>query len=198
MASSHHSLEPLQAALRDLFAWIRSERVPGMVIGGAAVALLGRPRITRDVDAVIWLSEDRWEQFLAAGARFGLSPRIKRALEFAAQHRVLLLNHGPSGIDVDVSCGGTAFEDEAIRRASTRRHAGLSIPIPTPEDLIIMKAVAHRDRDLADIEGILDVHPKVDRRRIRRWVREFASVLEMPEILTDLERLFAHRRKRRW
>ena len=29
-----------------------------------------------------------------------------------------------------------------------------SVPLPSPEDLIIMKAVAHRQQDLEDIRGI--------------------------------------------
>ncbi|MFZ5453111.1 MAG: hypothetical protein ACOZF2_14735 [Thermodesulfobacteriota bacterium] len=60
-----------------------------------------------------------------------------------------------------------------------------------------MKAVAHRPQDLADIEAILAAHPKINTRRVRRWVREFAVALEIPEILTDLEALLAQGRKRR-
>jgi plasmid stabilization system protein ParE len=58
-----------------------------------------------------------------------------------------------------------------------------------------MKAVAHRPRDLDDIEAILAANPKLNLRRVRRWVREFAEALEMPEILTDLKTLLSQRRK---
>ncbi|MBI4493204.1 MAG: hypothetical protein HY690_10480 [Chloroflexi bacterium] len=44
---------------------------------------------------------------------------------------------------------------------------------------------------------MLDAHPEIDVRRVRRWVRDFASALEMPEILTDLESLLSRRRKRK-
>jgi len=50
-----------------------------------------------------------------------------------------------------------------------------------------MKAVAHRQRDMGDIEAVIDAHPKLDRKRIRRWVREFSSALGMPDILKDLD-----------
>jgi len=33
--------------------------------------------------------------------------------------------------------------------------------------------------------------------RIKMWVREFSSVLEMPEILTDLEAILSHKRKKK-
>jgi hypothetical protein len=66
--------------------------------------------------------------------------------------------------------------------------AGVPVPLPTPEDLIIMKAVAHRERDMLDIEGLLATHPSLDVSRVRFWVRAFADALESPEIYDDLER----------
>jgi hypothetical protein len=74
---------------------------------------------------------------------------------------------------------------------------GVAVPVPTPEDLIIMKAVGHRDKDLIDIGSILDKNPKVDLRRIRRYVADFAATLEMPEMVDDLERLLSERRPRK-
>ena len=46
-------LAPLLVVLRDLVAWLDAEKVPGVVIGGLAASLLGRPRLTRDVDALV-------------------------------------------------------------------------------------------------------------------------------------------------
>ncbi len=188
-------LAPLMAATRDLVAWLQASRAPGMLIGGVAAALLGRPRVTRDVDAVVLLDEGSWEEFLTGGARFGFVPRVPDALAFARHRRVLLVHHKPSGIDADISFGALPFEKESVARAESVDVAGLSLPLPTPEDLIIMKAVAHRPRDLADIEAVLDAHPELDRRRVRRWVRAFSTALEMPEILRDLEKILAPRRK---
>lgn len=52
-----------------------------------------------------------------------------------------------------------------------------------------MKAVAHRLRDIADIEAILNVERNLDLARIRYWVSQFAGALEMPELVDDLERV---------
>lgn len=182
---------PLRTALRDLVGWFMAEDVRGIVIGGVAASLLGRPRMTRDVDAVVLLNEDRWEKFLAAGAQFGFVPRRLDVIAFARRTRVMLMYHEPSGIDADISFGALPFEEESIDRAISVDVGGLSLSIPTPEDLIIMKAVAHRLRDLADIEAIVETHPKLDLRRVRGWVREFSDVMEMPEIFHDLEILLA-------
>jgi predicted nucleotidyltransferase len=197
MASETEIPEPLLRTLQDLLTWLRDSQVQGIVIGGIAASLLGRPRMTRDVDAVVLIDDNRWEEFLNRGSLFGFAPRRSDVLVFARQSRVLLVHHVPSKIDVDISFGVLPFEKEAINRAGSIPIGDLNIPLPTPEDLIIMKAVAHRPQDLGDIESVLDAHPKLDIRRVRRRVREFSKVLEMPEILNDLETILARRRKRK-
>lgn len=185
------------AALSDLVKWWQSQHVPGLVIGGLAVALLGRPRLTRDVDVLVLLDEERWPGFLESGSEFGFLPRQPDALAFAQEARVLLLRHQPTGIDVDVVLGCLPFEEEAIARATAVQVAGVSVPLPTPEDLIIMKAVAHRERDLLDIEGLLAAHSNLDLRRVRRWVRVFADALETPELYDDLQQRLRRRPRRK-
>jgi len=187
-------LTPLLAVLRDLVVWLQAEKIPGAVIGGLAASLLGRPRLTRDVDALVLLDEGRWAEFIAAGAEHGFSPRRDDPLAFARETRVLLVRHQESGIDVDIVFGSLPFEKEAVARATWVELSGIRVPLPLPEDLIVLKAVAHRPRDLADIEAILTAHPKLSLRRVRRWVREFAAALEMPEILNDLESLLSQQK----
>jgi hypothetical protein len=183
------------APLRDLAAWIHGEKAPAIVIGGVAVALQGRPRTTRDIDILLFLDETRWPAFLRAGNRYGFSGRIPGVLEFARKSRMLLARHKASTIDVDFTCGNLPFERECVMRAMTADVGAFSLPIATPEDLIIMKAVAHRPRDLADVAALLQANPKLDVRRVRRWVREFARALDMPELAADLERLIRLRRR---
>ena len=190
-------LNPLLAVLRDLVAWFKAGKVPGVVIGGLAASLLGRPRLTRDVDVLVLVDQSHWAEFIVAGAGYGFIPRRDDALAFAKETQVLLLRHRESDIDVDIVFGLLPFEKEAVTRAVWMELGGVQVPLPLPEDLIIMKAVAHRPQDLADIGAVLAAHPKLNLRRVRRWVREFASALEIPEILNDLEALIAQGRKRR-
>jgi predicted nucleotidyltransferase len=194
--SKKEPLSPLLKALRDLVTWLQSKHVPGIIIGGVAASILGRPRMTRDIDALVLLEEKYWDNFLLDGAKFGFVPRLTDCLNFARKSRVLLVRHKLSGIDVDITFGTLAFEKEAITRAVWLDLKKIRLPLPVPEDLIIMKAIAHRPRDLADIESILDVHTKLNLRRVRQWVKEFSSAIEMPEILNDLENILARKRKR--
>jgi predicted nucleotidyltransferase len=190
------TLVPLLSVLRDLVAWLKAKRVQGLIIGGVAASILGRPRVTRDVDALVLLDEKDWDEFLTAGTEFGFVARVTNPLDFARKAKVLLIRHEPSGIDVDVTFGALPFEKEAITNAVWVNIRGVRLPLPNAEDLIIMKAVAHRPRDLADIESIMDAHPNLNLRKIRRWVKEFSTAIEMPDILNDLEKILTRRRKR--
>jgi hypothetical protein len=182
-------LAPLLAALRDLMSWFEKSKAPGIVIGGVAASVLGRPRFTRDVDALVLLEPEQWKNFLESGEEAGFAARRPDALRFAARTRVLLVRHQTSAIDVDISFGALPFEEECLLRGKWKKVGGIQVKLPSPEDLIIMKAVAHRPRDLQDIEAILGTHPKLKVERVRRWVSEFAAVLEMPELLEDLDKL---------
>jgi len=195
--SKIETLVPLLSALRDLVAWLKANRVRGIIIGGVAASILGRPRVTHDVDALVLVDERKWNEFLTAGARFGFVSRVTNPLDFARRAKVLLVRHKTSGIDADVTLGTLPFEKEAITHAVWLNIKGVHLPLPTPEDLVIMKAVAHRPRDLADIESIMDAHPKLNLRKIRRWVREFSTAVEMPDILNDVEKILARRQKRK-
>lgn len=158
----------------------------GVVIGGIAVGLLGAPRATRDIDAVVMMDLEEIPGLLEAAAEFDLQPRIADPAELARRSRVVLLRHEPTGIPVDVSLGALPFESEMIERRLCYQAEGLAIPIATPEDLIIMKAISHRPQDMADIRAVAETNPSLDLARIETNVRAFAEVLEMPELWDDI------------
>ena len=195
MADSGAPLAPLLGALEDLLAWFEGQSVAGIVIGGVAASILGRPRTTADIDALVLLDEESWDGFLAAAKDHGITARVSDAIPFARQSRVLLLRHEASSISLDITFGQLPFERDAVNRAVRLSVAGLEIPLPEPEDLLVMKAVAHRARDLADIEAVLDAQPELDLARVRATVKEFSDALEMPDLLQDLEELIRRRRE---
>ena len=99
-----------------------------------------------------------------------------------------------SQIDVDISIGSLPFERDAIDRATIAKIGRLRVPLVTVEDLVVFKAIAHRDRDLIDIDGLLEIQPHANQERIRSLVDEFAQLLEIPEIYTDVDRLLRKHR----
>jgi len=186
---------PLQC-LRDLKRWLKNAGVRGVVIGGVAAGLLGTARATHDVDVLVVIDESEWAEFLSHASASGFEQRIPDALDFARDSRVLLMVHRASGVEVDVTFGALDFERDVIARSKPVKVSRLSIPVSTPEDLIILKAIPRRPNDLADIAELLHHHPQLNVGRIRRIVAEFAGLLEMPEIVADVEQLLAARKKK--
>jgi hypothetical protein len=180
-----------------MLAWWRKARVKGLVIGGLAVALLGRARTTRDVDAIVFVDEEHWISFLRAGQTFSFLPRLPTALEFARTNRVLLLHHQRSDTDVDLSIGSLEFEKKALGRAHNVRVGRLSVPVATVEDLIVLKAVANRPQDWTDIEALLEGSDSIDEDYVREHVDEFASLLEQPMIYQHLDSILRRQKRRR-
>lgn len=172
--------DDLRLAVAAVAEWLERVGVSGALIGAVAVAALGRPRATRDVDLVVWspLADD-WPR-LIAGLGDHLVFREGGSVEFAYESRVLLLRHVPTGVDVDVSLGALELERELIEGARPRESSGLELPLPRVEHLVILKAIAGRPRDMVDIEGLLEVNRDLDRAHVRRVVAEMGELLEAP------------------
>jgi len=92
-------LDPLLDAIRDLSAWFSKEKLPFSFIGGIAVAFLGKPRATGDVDSLVLADEENLKALLQSASSYRIKPRLKDLLLFAKRHRILLLIHIPSSIE---------------------------------------------------------------------------------------------------
>jgi len=110
---------------------------------------------------------------------------------------VLLLVHKSSGIEIDLSFGMLPFEQEVVERAESRTVKKVSFALATAEDIVVMKALALRPRDIADIEGILESVPNLDLERIRRTVSQLSQALEGEDHLSRLEAVVQQVHKRR-
>jgi predicted nucleotidyltransferase len=178
-------LEPLDA-LQHLIQQFGNR---GIVIGGVAASLLGQPRLTVDLDAIILLSIEDLQKLIEFANELGMEPRIKDAEAFARKNRVLLLRHEQTGINIDISLGILPFEFEMIERGQEINVGGIQVRLPTPEDLIIMKAIAHRSKDLEDIKTVAASHPNLDKKRIQFWVEQFGTALESPNLWKEIKKL---------
>ncbi|NIR69684.1 hypothetical protein GWN15_10685 [candidate division KSB1 bacterium] len=196
MVADSETLGPLLDLLRDLMDWFQTHQVNGVVVGGIAVSLLGRPRVTQDVDALVQLEEVNWQDFLSQGKEYNFYPRISEPLTFARKSRVLLLSHQPSGVDLDITFTTLPFEEEIVSNPSTFKISGVRLQLPRPEDLIIMKAIAARPKDLIDIESLIDANPNLEIERVKRIVHEFSEALDMPDLFDNLQKLLTKKRKK--
>jgi hypothetical protein len=105
------------------------------------------------------------------------------------------MRHAASSIDLDITFGALSFEQAAVERGASHSVGGVLVRLPRVEDLLVMKAVARRPKDLEDINGLLDAHPETDATEVRARVSEFANAASMPDMLRELDDLLARRRR---
>jgi hypothetical protein len=160
-----------------------------VIIGAVAVGLVAVPRFTSDLDVLTILDTSEAPRLMDFLAAEGFVPLFSDALGLVKRTRILPVRHPAIGAKVDIALGCMPFEEEVVARSVEHVERGVRFRVPTAEDLIILKAIAFRDQDIPDIRRIAETNPKLDRKRIKRWVTEYAELLEKPGLWPDVERL---------
>jgi predicted nucleotidyltransferase len=186
------------AALRALTAALDELGAPSMIIGGIAVIAAGVPRETVDIDVAVLGRAVSLEETIAVLGRHGIAPRIEDALQFARERQVLLLRHDGSGVTLELAFAWLPFEEEALSRALEIVVENVSVRIARPEDLIVYKAAAWRDRDRSDIERLLVLYlDRIDLNRVRALVSDIGAALGEPDRVMVLDEMIERVRLRR-
>jgi hypothetical protein len=173
----------LEQAVVGIAQILESLRIDYMLVGGIANAAWGEPRATLDVDVTISVDPDRIPSTIESLERSYRSA-VPDPVRFVRDTRVLPLDT-PDGVRIDLIFALLSFELEALRRATTVQFANRDVRVITPEDLILMKIISERPRDLADAEAISRRRLNaLDRDYLDPRIREFATALERPTILT--------------
>ncbi len=176
----------LAAEVQDLCT---SQSWPFCFIGGIALQRWGEPRLTVDVDLSLFTGYGKEEQFIDAFLK-KYEPRIEDAREFAIQNRVILIK-SERDIPVDIVLAGLPFEEQAVSRATDFSFLrSVTLRTCSAEDLIIYKAFADRNRDWADIEGILVRQKgKLEWSHIEKYLLPLSELKEIPHIISKLNDL---------
>lgn len=147
--------EPIHKTLAELAELLEAKCAPYAIIGGIAVSIRGEPRFTADVDIVVAADLDESSAILQVFEDSQFAPLFDDAADLIRTAFLLPLRHRQTGISVDVAVGVTGFERQMIERAPIEELAGCNIPVVTAEDLILMKLLAARPRDLEDASRIV-------------------------------------------
>lgn len=181
--------DEVAVTVRDLLAALSDLNVTAVIIGGVAASLLATPRFTHDVDALILFDTADAEVVLQALERHGFRAAFSGMIEFAQQARLVTVRHTGTGVVADVALGCMPFEEETIQRSQLFHADDLEVRLPTPEDLVIFKAIANRPKDQEDIRSLSAAYPSLDRARIRHWVEQYAELLETPGLWQEIASL---------
>ena len=131
---------------------------------------------------------ERCRRLASALGRAGIAPGDTVAVLAPNIPEMLEAHYGVPMAGAVLNALNIRLDAEAIARASVRDLQGVKVRLPTPEDLIVYKAVSHRDQDLQDIYNIIQANPGLDVARVRFWAAQFAETLGMPELWEDIAR----------
>ncbi len=137
----------------ELFRAVRGAGVRALLIGRRALVVLGLPVLTADYD--FWIHIDDADTLNKTVEPFGLIP-TRSSEEARRRGRYRLEND--EIVDVLVARSVTTVDGETIafdelweRRREVEITTGVSVYLPTLDDLIATKRFATRPKDLEDI-----------------------------------------------
>jgi predicted nucleotidyltransferase len=151
-------------------------RLPYLLVGGIASGIIGRPRWTHDVDLFVRPQDARPMLAALAEAGFRTEETDPVWLYKAFKHEVL----------VDIifyGMGGIYLDDEMLAHACVREFKGHQVRIPSPEDLLVIKALVHKEETSRHWFDALAIISRCDLdwdyllRRARRGARRVLSLL---------------------
>jgi len=147
----------LEERLRPLDAIFRAERVGYAIIGAFAVAAWGEVRGTRDLD--ILTEASGIARIADALERSGYSVEVRTG---DADDPITTVVRAQSGSgdeveQVDILAGIRGAPPGIVGRARQVALSSLTVPVASPEDMIVLKLLAGSAQDLEDARGIVRI-----------------------------------------
>ena len=137
----------------DLLRAFNDHDVRFVVVGAYALAVLGRPRATGDLDVWIEASAENAPRVIAALAAFGAPLADVAEADFARPGIVFQMGLPPVRIDVLTQLSGVEFADVWPRRILVQ-FGSVSVGVIGRDDFIRNKRATGRLKDLGDIESL--------------------------------------------
>lgn len=173
-------------ALRHVWNVLQGTGTPVALAGGLALAAWKHVRATRDVDLLVSIPPEGERAILsaltAAGIRSKSAPPIRplgdvRIAQFLYEPPEALVD-----IQIDLLIADTEFHQQALERRIPAELDGLTIEVLTCEDLILLKLLAGRILDRADVIALMhENQTQLDESYLNDW----ASRLNVTKELTE-------------
>ncbi len=166
------------------------DKIPYMIIGGQAILLYGRPRLTRDIDITLGIDADEFALVEKACKKLKLKILPKKPEDFVRETRILPAEEAKSRIRVDFIFSFSEYETQAIKRAKCVDIDNYPIKFTSREDVIIHKMVAGRAIDEEDVKSVLAKNRKaINFKYIRKWLSEFSKIADLEGIIARFNNL---------
>jgi hypothetical protein len=187
---------PVGDLLSDLAAALEEARIDWYLFGAQAAILYGAARLTADVDVTVRLSDNASNTTLtAAFERHRFRRRIADA-QFIERTRVIPFVHTPTAVPTDVVIAGPGIEDQFFERVVERTVEGAQIRVVSAEDLVVMKILAARPKDMEDVTAVLAATERFDVAYVRRMLGLLEQALAQSDLAPAFEQVLERARSR--
>lgn len=166
------------------------------LFGAQAAILYGVARLSADIDVTVDIGRRSSAELVTILTAAGFELRVPDTEGFVEATRVLPFVHRASRIPVDVVLAGPGLEEQFFAGAREHLIGEARVPVVSAEDLIAMKVLAGRPRDLEDVVTILNVRRHdLDIDRVRGTLRLLEGALDRRDLESELDRLMAVARR---
>ena len=174
----------IEKLLKKIARRLDEDNIPYMIIGGQAVLVYGRPRLTRDIDVTLGVDTDNFPVVERVCKKLKLKILPEKPQNFAKETRVLPAEEITSNIRVDFVFSYSEYEKQALERTRNVLIGDYPVRFASCEDVIIHKMVAARAIDEEDIRSILIKNKAaIDLKYVKKWLSEFGRIPEYKGIL---------------
>jgi hypothetical protein len=105
--------------------------IPYLVIGGVAASVIGEPRMTQDIDLILFIKKNSAKQVLESAIVQGFEVKIEIELERIRQTGTFRLNQGLFHADIIIA--STQLEESAFARAQKIKFIDRMAYFPSPK-----------------------------------------------------------------
>lgn len=188
-------LSPFADVLASLARAFERAGLRWYLFGAQAAIIHGAARLTADVDVTAHLEGTPPQALVDALLEAGFTLRLPDP-EFVARTRVLPVTHVTSGIPADIVFAGPGLEEMFLSRAKVLDVDGVRVPVACAEDVVVMKLLASRAKDVDDVVAILAAHPDdLDLELVRATIRMLEEALGQSDISPALDQALASARR---
>lgn len=179
----------LSQAIQQTILLLEKEHIRYFLLGGLAVGVTGEPRFTYDVDVDIFVDKRMVAALLQKLCAASFRVNVHKAIEDIQQFGTFRVHFGE--VPIDCILASTALETSALKRAKKKAVIpSCKAYVPSPEDLILLKIIPGRPKDLIDAASIVARHgARLDRPYLERWARTICDEAEDFRIWHRLQEL---------
>lgn len=179
---------PAQRVLLECVAVIDQQGISYAVMGGFAVRAWGIPRPTFDADVAVVVNGEQWAALLSSLEAEGFDVPSEHSTGFLDKlgpFQKAKVSRFYEGFvwSTDLFIAGDSFLESAVSRARRAVIGGVTVRVMAPEDIVLLKLIAGRRKDLADIDEILMISTNIDRDYLDLWAARLGVADRLADIL---------------